>query len=381
MAEINSDKLTIKRKKGLMSVFLTSTQIDLSEKAFLSSFVTFSDEAPELLDDSTPYAVRLDYDLPAQAIPWSLRLSETKAQLDQLQLAKQALESLSVLSTSRIPYLSPDNLFFVDERVLVIHQGVEGLLVPRVLSEADRFKRIRALVLNVLNPKIAFEKWLENDVVSKNTFTQGILATNDTEELKTLIQEAYQAEFERVGAKLRPVNKRKYLSLKIWGIAAAVLVLGLSVAAFLSYGYYMPQKDRIVSAQSAFVTENYVKTLDDLKSYAPESLPKTAQYIAAASSVHLTDLTQAQRETILQKLSSKTDENTLAYWIYSGRGNFEKSLDLAQNIGDDQLTLLAYSNLFEATKLDSNMDGAKKQKLLEEYTKQISELKEKLEIK
>jgi type VII secretion protein EssB len=381
MAEMNSDKLTIKRKKGLMSVFLTSTQIDLSEKAFLSSFVTFSDEAPELPDDPTPYAVRLDYELPAQAIPWSLRLSEMKTRLDQLQLAKQSLESLSVLSTSRLPYLYPENLFFIDERVLAIHHGVEGLLVPRTLSEADRFKQIRALVLNVLNPKIAFEKWLENDIVSKDTFTQEILATNDVDELKGLIQEAYQTEFERVGAKLRSVNKKKYLSLKIWGIAATVLVLGLSVAAFLSYGYYMPQKDRIVSAQSAFVTENYVKTLDDLKSYAPESLPKTAQYIAAASSVHLTDLTQAQKETILQKLSSKTDENTLAYWIYSGRGNFEKSLDLAQNIGDDQLTLLAYSNLFEATKLDSKMDGAKKQKLLEEYTKQITELKEKLEIK
>ena len=51
---------------------------------------------------------------------------------------------------------------------------------------------------------------------------------------------------------------------------------------------------------------------------------------------------------------------------------------LAQNLGDDQLILLAYTNLYQLTKLDSKMDGAEKQKLLADYTKEIENLQEKL---
>ena len=61
-----------------------------------------------------------------------------------------------------------------------------------------------------------------------------------------------------------------------------------------------------------------------------------------------------------------------------GRGEFEKALNLAQNLGDEQLTLLAYTDLYQATKLNDKMAGAKKQKRLADYSKQIDELTKKL---
>ncbi|MFS0926358.1 type VII secretion protein EssB/YukC [Enterococcus durans] len=45
-------------------------------------------------------------------------------------------------------------------------------------------------------------------------------------------------------------------------------------------------------------------------------------------------------------------------------------LEIAQNIGDDQLILHAYTKSYDATK-NSTMSGAKKQKQLEEYQKAI----------
>ena len=45
-------------------------------------------------------------------------------------------------------------------------------------------------------------------------------------------------------------------------------------------------------------------------------------------------------------------------------------LEIAQNFGDDQLILHAYTKLYDATK-NSTMSGAKKQKQLEEYQKAI----------
>ena len=94
--------------------------------------------------------------------------------------------------------------------------------------------------------------------------------------------------------------------------------------------------------------------------------------------MNLADLTSAQKQTILNTLSIKTDDNTLNYWVNMGRGHFEEALNLAQNLGDDQLTLLAYTDLYQATKLNTKMAGEKKQKLLQEYTKQIEELTKKL---
>lgn len=46
-------------------------------------------------------------------------------------------------------------------------------------------------------------------------------------------------------------------------------------------------------------------------------------------------------------------------------------LEIAQNIGDDQLILHAYTKLDDATKANSTMSGAKKQKQLKEYQKAI----------
>ena len=47
---------------------------------------------------------------------------------------------------------------------------------------------------------------------------------------------------------------------------------------------------------------------------------------------------------------------------------------MAQNIGDTQLILHAYTNLYESVKADINMNGSEKQKKLEEYEKKIKEL-------
>lgn len=100
----------------------------------------------------------------------------------------------------------------------------------------------------------------------------------------------------------------------------------------------------------------------------------------AASSVNLSDLNLNQKQSILNNLSTKSDDNTLNYWIYTGRGDFNQALDLAQNLGDDQLTLLAYSNLYDSTKLNATMNGDKKQQLLSEYSQKIEDLKKKLGI-
>lgn len=167
------------------------------------------------------------------------------------------------------------------------------------------------------------------------------------------------------------------MAVRVFGVLAFVFAL---IMGFFFYQYKTSndKSEAIVAAQTSFITNNYAKTQTDLEKYTPASLPKSAKYILAVSSVNLADLTSAQKQTILNTLSIKTDDNTLNYWVNMGRGHFEEALNLAQNLGDDQLTLLAYTDLYQATKLNTKMAGEKKQKLLQEYTKQIEELTKKL---
>ena len=186
-----------------------------------------------------------------------------------------------------------------------------------------------------------------------------------------------KAEKTKINQSKRLVSKSGFTVYRVLGVIALVFAI---IMTFFCYRYKTSsdKSDAIVTAQTSFITNNYAKTQTDLEKYKPEDLPKSAKYILAVSSVNLADLTSAQKQTILNTLSIKTDNNTLNYWVNMGRGNFDEALNLAQNLGDDQLTLLAYTDLYQATKLNTTMAGDKKQKRLQEYTKQIEDLTKKL---
>lgn len=111
----------------------------------------------------------------------------------------------------------------------------------------------------------------------------------------------------------------------------------------------------------------------------PKISASGAQYVAAVSAVQLDNLSNEQKTAILNNISQKSNENTLLYWIYIGRGNFDRSLDIAQNLGDHQYILHAYTKLYDATRANNKMSGQKKQELLTSYEEEINNYLEILE--
>jgi len=90
----------------------------------------------------------------------------------------------------------------------------------------------------------------------------------------------------------------------------------------------------------------------------------------------LENLSSEQRTVILNHMSPSSNENELLFWIFTGRGEFEIALDIALNIGDNQLILHAYTKLYDLVDADQAMDGAEKRRLLDEYRERIDELLE-----
>ena len=117
---------------------------------------------------------------------------------------------------------------------------------------------------------------------------------------------------------------------------------------------------------------NYSQVTSDLKRYGTRSLPQAARYILAVSYIKQDSLSADQQKVVLKNISQKSAAIQLNYWIYIGRADYQRALSLAKNMGDNEYILHAYAKLYTETKNDDTMNGATKQKRLDNYRKQIN---------
>lgn len=168
------------------------------------------------------------------------------------------------------------------------------------------------------------------------------------------------------------VSKRNHQIFKWSSLILGVSTIGFAVATGIYALDKLPAQERISSAETQYIANDYAGVLNTLKEDEPEKLPTGAKYVAAVSAVQLDNLSNEQKAAILNNLSLKSSDNTLLYWIYAGKGNFDKALDVAKNLGDNQYILHAYTKLYDATKTNNKMKGEKKQELLTKYEEEIN---------
>ena len=164
---------------------------------------------------------------------------------------------------------------------------------------------------------------------------------------------------------------------RVSGFGSLFVILSL-VAGFYLFNT-LPYKDRIISSEIYYTNNEYSKAIEVLEKDNPKNFPKGTQYMLAISSIKEDNLSNEQKENILKNISMKTNENILLYWIYIGNGDYEKTLDVAQNIGDNQLILYAKRKLYSHVSGDTKMKGSEKQEKLKEYKEQIENYEELLE--
>lgn len=358
------EQLEVERSQTLFKVKLLGTQ-------FKDSALNELPETFEITEEEE--AVEISYKLPENSISLNSAMHSAKSRLDKLKLAQKLSVLTSLSDQYTIPFLHPENIFLEGEELFVVHFGLKDLITPVEMSQDEFLKLYKALIFNIFHPKNSFESFVSSAQSVNDKFGQRVNEFEDLKELSSFINREVIKETTKVNQKQVAVSKGNYRFFKYFGISAIVITL---VLAWFTYSYYNnnQKQSAIINAQTDFLTNNYAKTQTDLKKYSPKQLPKSARYILAVSSVNLSDLARTQKEAILNSVSTKSDDNSLNYWVYSGRGDFNQALNLAQNLGDNQLTLLAYTNLYETTKLNTSMNGAKKQELLDDYNKKIQEL-------
>ncbi|MCG4841774.1 type VII secretion protein EssB [Streptococcus gordonii] len=329
------------------------------------------------VSEVTEEELQVTYEIEPSSIPLVNAL-EKLSLIDRLVLA-QKMQFLSRYSqTLTVPYIHPNNLFVLGEYVKVAHRGFSTAVMPFVENE-DYFKSYRALILYIINPRLDFYDLINGSSALKNPFSQEIQQAQNFAELNESLNQQVAIQVQKRLEENIYTPKNEFKIYK-WGmISFGILFLVLAVVS----GFYLvntiPYKDRIISSEIYYTNHEYSKALETLEKDNPKNFPKGTQYALAVSAIKEDNLSSDQKENILKNISMKTNETILLYWIYIGFGDYEKTLDAAQNIGDNQLILYAYRKLYSHVSGDSKMKGSEKQEKLKEYKEQIKNYEELLE--
>lgn len=370
-----TDKIEIKHSEEKVKVILSPNQFSRLKIDTIENYV----DATVTLEDNG--YLTLLYQKPKLSYSLKDLIAEDLSEVKRLELA-QKMESISFSEHNfKIPFIHTKNIFLQGSVVKILYFGLEGIMEPIPYTSETFLMTYKALIVSILRPKLDFELLVNGIAAISDSLVQDIVACESYDDVVKYIHEAYDKAYQEEKKKKIAVSKLTWriLSIGIGIFSVATITLGV-VAAYYHF-WSNPIQKATINAQSHFINKQYDSVADDLQGVAINRLSKEAKFVLASAYVRLDNLSEEQKSSVLNTITPSSEDNLLDYWIYLGKGDYKKSLDLAQNIGDDQLTLHAYTNLYEQTREDKNMNGAEKQKKLGEYRKEIEELSKKLGVK
>jgi type VII secretion protein essB len=370
-----TDKIEIKHSEEKVKVILSPNQFSRQKIDTIENYV----DATVTLEDNG--YLTLLYQKPKLSYSLKDLIAEDLSEVKRLELA-QKMESISFSEHNfKIPFIHPKNIFLQGSVVKILYFGLEGIMEPIPYTSETFLMTYKALIVSILRPKLDFELLVNGIAAISDSLVQDIVACESYDDVVKYIHEAYDKAYQEEKKKKIAVSKLTWriLSIGIGIFSVATITLGV-VAAYYHF-WSNPIQKATINAQSHFINKQYDSVADDLQGVAVNRLSKEAKFVLASAYVRLDNLSEEQKSSVLNTITPSSEDNLLDYWIYLGKGDYKKSLDLAQNIGDDQLTLHAYTNLYEQTREDKNMNGAEKQKKLGEYRKEIEEFSKKLGVK
>jgi len=276
--------------------------------------------------------------------------------------------------------LNPENLYYdLNHYVLVKERDIYA--TGRGYDEQEFLNDYKAVIGFALQSRYSYEDYKQggNKLMDKGPLQMKIYEASNLQELHHALYEEYiKIEEERKKNKVL-LNKKMFTGMKI--AVCALSVLCLAAAGYLGYRFLKedPYKNAVIAADNAFIAEDYVACIDAMKNISVEDMDIYQKYILAQSYVRGENLTQEQKNNIQQNITLSQIPEKLEYWIYLGRGDAEKAIDMAMVQGDDQLLLYAYMKQKAATELDTSMSGEEKTQKLSEIDAKMKPLMERYE--
>lgn len=292
---------------------------------------------------------------------------------DKLRLLCNVARFKNCLTTRITFFLHPDHLI-VDDNLIpsLVYRGIRDLVPPYHLDEKNFTLQYKCLVIALFSKKYSFDELYAGSLSqAKDTeFERQVVETEELDSLIKLLNDKYIEEKKAAEKSLQIVPKKKFRLFK--QLAFTMIVLSVLLAVPLAYFVFVkiPFQEHLLDAHRDFLALDYASVINDLEEQKPEKLPDTSKYVLAYSYIESEPLSDGQKEAILKNISMKSDPNYLLYWIYNGRGDFNRTIDLAKYIDDPQLIMYGLIKQMEKAKNDPELSGTEREKKVQQYQDQ-----------
>lgn len=340
---------------------LTKSQTRVREVSQLTLIKEPSDYfVPVKIEDDND-AFTFVYSIPSRAKTWKdiVKLNRN----DKLRLLLNVARFQACLNTRMSFFLHPNNLIFDDNLIpKLVYRGIRDYVPPYEMSEETFLLQYKCLSIALFSKKFTFDELYAGSIkhIKDSDFEKKLASFDENESLVAYLEKEYVKEQKETEETMSLVPKKRFVLFK--RLAISMLVLSVLLAIPLVYFSLVkaPYQEDLLEAHRDFLASDYGKVITDLNEIDPEKLPDPAKYILAYSYVMTEKLSEDQKTAIMNNISLKSDRNYLLYWIYNGRGNFEKTVDLAKYIDDPQLIMYAIIKQIEQAKNDPNLSGSER---------------------
>ncbi|HHD6549504.1 TPA: type VII secretion protein EssB, partial [Staphylococcus aureus] len=311
-----------------------------------------------LLEQHSPYFIdaeltelrdsfQIHYDINDNHTPFDNIKSFTKNEKLRYLLNIKNLEEVN--RTRYTFVLAPDELFFTRDGLPIAKtRGLQNVVDPLPVSEAEFLTRYKALVICAFNEKQSFDALVEGNLeLHKGTpFETKVIEAATLDLLTAFLDEQYQKQEQDYSQNYAYVRKVGHTVFK-W-VAIGMTTLSVLLIAFLAFLYFsvMKHNERIEKGYQAFVKDDYTQVLNTYDDLDGKKLDKEALYIYAKSYIQTNKqgLEKDKKENLLNNVTPNSNKDYLLYWMELGQVHLDEAINIATYLDDNDITKLALIN-------------------------------------
>lgn len=338
-----------------------------------------------LLHENNPLLLPIDYqwkddeliitsELPLGYFAKDVRQQSTS---NKLRLLINLLPVNNLNHTHKLAtFIHPDNIYInYNNEPKLIYRGVTNIMPGTQTSDIDLLYQIKCLA-GYLFTKNSFDdlyNGLLNKISNSSHFINDLLQINDYSKLKPFLTKAYEKAVKEEQQTIIKVTRKKWIWIKqlaLWFGVALLLTL-------VPLGYLLidkvPTSTACLNADTAFIDNNYSRTIKSLANIKTKNLPNTQKYELAYSYVQGKGFDNTQRKNIMKNITLKSNTRYLDFWIEDGRGQLDDALDTAKQLQDSNLIMYALLEKMDAVRNSNNLSASQRsnqlQQLQQDYSK------------